>query len=425
MILALAEHCVSTRRRPLSAAASASISRKRRGGGERSRTAVSSTPPGASRRMRPEVDLLVAAQRLGQGGPGLGESRRIEHDGVEPAAFALEAPEQIEGVGLDPLEIAESVAAPHSPAPRASASALASRAVTRAGAGGEVQGEAAMVGEAVERGAARRGQRGGEHPVGALVEEGAGLLSGPGCGEVAHARLRGSRSASGTVPRTSSTSSGSPSGRRTPTSLRSRIPSGPSSVVEGVEDVGPHGLEAGGEQLHHQPAVVAVHHERGEPVALAVHQRGRRWHRCRSRAATQCGAAARATSRHRATTSCGSSSRSRISELGEQSAMPEKLARGGLHAAEPRGIGCARRRRSGRSRGGPAPAIGAFWADSCGGEGIDWGEWVKGEKVQGSGKDRSYPFTPFTLHFSPARSGLNTVAPRRYTCRISSRVRWV
>ena len=61
-------------------------------------------------------------------------------------------------------------------------------------------------------------------PVLALVEKGAGLLAGPGRGEVLMP-CSSTSIFSGTVPRSSSTPTGSSSFRRSATSLRARIPS--------------------------------------------------------------------------------------------------------------------------------------------------------------------------------------------------------
>ena len=115
-------------------------------------------------------------------------------------------------------------------------------------------------------------------------------------------------------------------------------------------------FEAGREQLDHEPAIVAVHHERREPVALAVHQPvGRRVDAGSSRPRRR--RAARATRRASTGRSVRSSRRSRISERGGVQRLPEELARGDRARRRARRRRAARRaRRCGRSRDGRAPS---------------------------------------------------------------------
>jgi hypothetical protein len=59
---------------------------------------------------RAQVDVLVAAERGVDRGPVLGERRRVEDDGVEGLATALEVAQIVEGVGFDERDIRETIA---------------------------------------------------------------------------------------------------------------------------------------------------------------------------------------------------------------------------------------------------------------------------------------------------------------------------
>ena len=140
------------------------------------------------------------------------------------------------------------------------------------GAAGQVHRERAVIGEAVERPTARMGEPPGEQPVLPLVEEGAGLLACPGVGEVSHAAFPHLDALGDRAVERGLEVCASPSRLRTGTSFRSRMPSGSKRSTSAPTIVVPHRLEARREELHHQPAVVAVHHQRGQTVAFAMHE---------------------------------------------------------------------------------------------------------------------------------------------------------
>ena len=239
-------------------------------------------------------------------------------------------------------------------APRASASALASIARTLAGPPRQVDGEGAVVGEAVERPPAGTRQRAGQQPVGALVEKGAGLLALPGRGQVADRRLRGPRSRAAPSPRTSATASSSPSRRRTAASFRSRIPSGANSSASALDD----GARASSRVRPRGSGPPASGRSGRRPARAARRPRhgpaDSRWHRCR-------GAAARrraSRSRHQAA-STGTVGPLEQAEAdlrgGRVERLPDEAPAGVVHRHEPRRAPRPSPR-SDRSRDGPAPS---------------------------------------------------------------------
>src|SRR5207244_12316524 len=101
---------------------------------------------------------------------------------------AFQGAEDLERVPRLPLNVLEAVerSVPGSPLERLGA------AVERQHGGaptGQVEREGAVVGEAIECLSSRERQLARAQPVGPLVEEGAGLLPGPGRREVAHPGL--------------------------------------------------------------------------------------------------------------------------------------------------------------------------------------------------------------------------------------------
>ena len=155
----------------------------------------------------------------------------------------------------------------------ASASALTSSASTLAGAAGQVQGEGAVVGEAVEGSAARR--RPARRPA-AGWDAGRGRLRSsarprarPGSGR----RPRGPRSRGAPSPRASSTPSPRPSRRRTGRVVPEQDPLGVGARRRSASRIASRMVSSPAERsCTDQPAVVAVDHQRREPVAFAVHQ---------------------------------------------------------------------------------------------------------------------------------------------------------
>ena len=59
---------------------------------------------GAQHFERAQIQFLVAAQRALNGALGFGEGRRVENDGVEFLAGLRPVAENLEGVGLDPVD---------------------------------------------------------------------------------------------------------------------------------------------------------------------------------------------------------------------------------------------------------------------------------------------------------------------------------
>ena len=137
------------------------------------------------------------------GRPVLGERRRIEDDGVEPLARAGQGAQRLERVALAPLDVGEPVERGIGGAPRQGVARSTSSASTLLGPPGEVQGERAVVGEAVERPPARRARA--RRPAGGWAADretrrsSARPTARPGSGR----RPRAPRSRAGTAPRAS------------------------------------------------------------------------------------------------------------------------------------------------------------------------------------------------------------------------------
>src|SRR5208282_987566 len=66
----------------------------------------SQNPSGPQHLHRAQVEFLVAAQRLVEIALGFGEGRRIENDGVIAPVGGRVFSQDIEGVALDPLQLA-------------------------------------------------------------------------------------------------------------------------------------------------------------------------------------------------------------------------------------------------------------------------------------------------------------------------------
>ena len=93
-------------RRPASAAAAAQHLQKLAFADVEGARAGDQDAAGPQHLQGAEVQLFVAAQGGGHGAPGLGEGGRIEHDGVVLPAGGGVVLEQVEGVGLDPFDLA-------------------------------------------------------------------------------------------------------------------------------------------------------------------------------------------------------------------------------------------------------------------------------------------------------------------------------
>ena len=57
----------------------------------------------------PQVDLVIAAERLRHGTPRFGEGGRVHHDGIEAGLHPGQGAERFEGVGLLPAHIRDAV----------------------------------------------------------------------------------------------------------------------------------------------------------------------------------------------------------------------------------------------------------------------------------------------------------------------------
>jgi hypothetical protein len=121
----------------------------------------------------------------------------------------------------------------------------------------EVQREGAVIGEAVERAAAGPGERARHDAVGALVEEGTRLLAGPRRGPVAHralAHLDALRHRAERQLHALPQALAAPHGDV----VAEQDALGPQHLRQRREDVAAQRLDPGREELHDEPAVVAV-----------------------------------------------------------------------------------------------------------------------------------------------------------------------
>ena len=133
---------------------------------------------------RAKVDVLVSADRRGEGGFVFRERRRVEHDGVEVRAVALAGFEIVKGVGLEELDVGEGVELAVGACPlQRRRGAIEGDDVLSAAR--EVERKGAVIAKAVE--CATFGEGADAHAVFALIEEGAGFLPVPGGGGVAYA----------------------------------------------------------------------------------------------------------------------------------------------------------------------------------------------------------------------------------------------
>lgn len=218
---------------------------------------------------RSQIDLLVSPEGSGHRTLRLGERGRIHHDGVEANPLALHRPKNQKRIAFVPLDVPEPVqrGIPGSPLQGLDAGIEGHNPLALPG---EVQGERAMIGEAVERLAARNRQLAGPNAVGSLIEKCAGLLTGPWRGEVSHRlldhfdvlgdrarhQLGGDRKAlvlagRGVVPEQNP-------GRR-------------EDGIDAVQNLIAHGFETGREELGNHPAIVSIDDEGRESISLGVH----------------------------------------------------------------------------------------------------------------------------------------------------------
>ena len=277
-------------------AASASMARNSGSRTWKEQEAVSRIPPGARHAHGAEVDLAIAAERGRHRAAGLGEGRGIEDDGVEPLARPGEGAQRLEGVALAPLDVAEPV---ERGVGRPALERLRARVERQHAAGAAAPGGG-------RRSRGRRSSRARGRPApparrpagGWDADRGRRRSSGrPRARRGSACRLRGPRSRAARCRGPALPPRPSPSRRRTAASFRSRIPSGAKHARRAPRrSAVAHRLEAGREDLHHQPAVVAVDDQRGQRRRPRRAPAGRRSHRCRARRA----ALAARRSRHQA-----------------------------------------------------------------------------------------------------------------------------
>jgi hypothetical protein len=207
----------------------------------------------------PQVDFSIASERRSNRRPRLGKGRRIQHHGLEPLPSPFQLSQGIEGVGLPPLDVVLIVEGRIGLSPRQGLGARIDRYHVP-GALCQVEGEGAMVGEAVERPTAGGGEPAREQPIASLVEKRAGLLSGPRCGEVSHRGLADLdflghvtmhqlRFQAQPLP---------PANRRVVAQEHTR---GLKLLHQRIQDHRTHALQPSREELHHQPAVIAIDHQ--------------------------------------------------------------------------------------------------------------------------------------------------------------------
>ena len=178
-------------------------------------------------------------------------------------------PKLLEGVRLAPLDVLQPVERRVGPRPLERAG-TGVQGDHRPGAAGQVQGEGAVVGEAVERTTAGSRRRPGEDPVRPLIEEGAGLLTVPWRREVPH-RAFADLDLAWHRADDRLDIVGEPLATAGRHVVSEEDALGLEQGDDRVEDLLPHRLQAGGEDLGDDPAVVAVNHERREAVPFAVH----------------------------------------------------------------------------------------------------------------------------------------------------------
>ena len=132
-----------------------------------------------------------------------------------------------------------------------------------------MKSEGAVIGKAVERSSGLGHELAREQAIGALIEEGAGFLTVPRGRQVQRlsfphldfprhrsVHLERLRRQSFAPPRWSVVTEQNPFGLK--------------QLDQGGHDRFPHGLQTCRQDLDHQPAIVAIHHERRDTVTLAV-----------------------------------------------------------------------------------------------------------------------------------------------------------
>ncbi len=215
-----------------------------------------------------QVDLLVAGDGGVEIAAALGEGRRIEHDQRKLPAGGRVAGEQVEDVGLVEVDVGDPVGL----GVGAGGGERGAGAVDRFhgfALGGQVQGEAAGGGEAIERLAAAGVMRGGAI-VFALVEEDAGLLAVQQVGMHGEAVDRGPRRCREFRRRGWRFRAAVALWRGPATSLRATMPRGWKISVQAGGDLALGGVHALVERLHDEVIAVAVDHQGGKQVGLAV-----------------------------------------------------------------------------------------------------------------------------------------------------------
>jgi hypothetical protein len=134
---------------------------------------------------------------------------------------------------------------------------------------GEVQGKRAVIAETVECAPPRDLSH--EHAVLALIEECAGLLTGPRCGEVAHSVLHDlDLVRHGPVEEYGFARE--PFARAERRIVPRQYPFGTRQLDQCLYDDLAECLESGAHELDHEPAVIPVDHQRRQPIAFSVYE---------------------------------------------------------------------------------------------------------------------------------------------------------
>src|SRR6185503_17168000 len=108
----------------------------------------------------PQVDLVVSPERLGDRTLGLGEGGWVEDDEVEAPPLSLPASQEIERVSLEKLDVGHAIEPGVLP-PALEGVGTRVEGDNSSSPAGEVEGEATVVGEAIERLPAGRAGTGG------------------------------------------------------------------------------------------------------------------------------------------------------------------------------------------------------------------------------------------------------------------------
>lgn len=214
------------------------------------------------------IDLLVAAESGGEMGLRLGKGRWIDDHHVKLPSRSAPRRELIEGIPQDKLDVGDAVQSGMlCPAFQGLGTHIERHDL--ACALGEVEGEGAVIAEAVEGRSPVRYQRTREHSVVALVEEGAGLLAGVRCGVPADSPLPDLHDL-GDYPRDDLDLFGKTFQSTGCDIVPKEDPARAIDLPECGEDLLASRFQRRRENLNHQGVVVAVDDQRGKGIPFAV-----------------------------------------------------------------------------------------------------------------------------------------------------------